>query len=142
MIPFPSKPVFRGLSLAAVVLQVIAMLSWICDWTFGGEAANTALQWSSYGSILPYAIVYWWGQAYPILFSIGLLFFFLFHGWSRIFLLCLLVISLLLTPLSGLSVSDALSSFLYSLANLVFWLPFLLSFFSPCSEYFNKTQNG
>jgi hypothetical protein len=142
MFPFPNKRAFRGLTLVAVVLQVLAMISWICDWTSAGEAARTALQWSSYGSILPYEIVYWWGQSYPILFSVGLLFFFLLQGWSRIYLFGLLVLSLLLIPFSGLTVSDSLSSFLYSLANLFFWIPFLLSFFPPCSEYFNKTQNG
>jgi hypothetical protein len=142
MIPFPSKRDFRLLTLVAVALQVIAMLSWLFGWILGGDAARTTLQSASYGSILPYQVVYWWGQAYPILFCIGLLFFFLFKGWSRIFLLGLLCISLALVPFSGLNVTDAMPSFLYSLANLVFWIPFLLSFFTPCSEYFNKPQNS
>jgi hypothetical protein len=139
MFQFPRKDTFRRLILLAIALQIVAMTFTICHWVSGGRAARTALQWAGYGSFLPYNFVYWWGQLFQMLFTIGLLFFFFFHSWSRIFLLGLLLLSVVLVPFSGLRVYDAQTAFLYDIANLVYWVPFLLSFFPPCSEYFKKS---
>jgi hypothetical protein len=142
MIRYPSRSAFRWLAFIALGLQVCAYAFSLFGFHSGGQHAADALAWCGYGSVLPYKVVYIWGRIYPILFIIGLLFLALLQGWARYFLLCLILISVLLIPFSGLSVTDSFTGFTFSLANLAYWIPFLLSFFRPCADYFDLARKA
>lgn len=101
--------------------------------------ANDALSWLYYGSALPATLLHpLWSLVWAG-FILGSVLFALGFSWSKWLLLCVLVITQLLNLLSGIYVTTALETFMSYLAMWLFWVPFVLSFFEPCSTYFSPS---
>jgi hypothetical protein len=96
-----------------------------------------AFAWMYYGAVLPeHLLPPLWNFAWAS-FILGSVLFALGFSWARWLLLCNLALTALLNLVSGIYVSTALEAFLSFLVWWLLWVPFVLSFFEPCSAYFS-----
>ncbi len=141
MFPYPSIKFFRQ-------LLVFSLLVWasivIIQWT-GTDAVTVEetelLRWNYYGAKIPYNllnIIYW---AVNGIHAAGLIAMIFLRGWGRLLVVASIGLDFLTTSFMGMIVStgviDMLSIVDYSLVSI----PLVLSFFDPCSGYFDKTKN-
>lgn len=140
MMNAPSPRQFRIIAILGLILKLIYLLD-LPDWKFSGEIRELML-WNYFGSLLPEQSVYYLWWLYFIAFVVGSLLFILFVSWSRWLLLVVIIYSLLLELGCGVLVTAPLENFLGSLAFWFFVVPFVLSFFPPCSAYFDKANQG
>ena len=105
------------------------------------EIAN-ALDWNYYGSSLSYESM---NVIYTLLsvgYGIGFLGFLFFKEWGRWVILACWGAHILVTPFLGLYVTRGLPSALSQIGGFLFLVPFILSFFTPCSSYFVRQPGG
>ena len=134
----PTKCEFRWLAfLGLSVVVVAAMLEHFRIPQPAEETAN-ALDWNFYGSPLPHEALI---SLYGILllgYVVGGIAFLCFHAWSRWFICGCFVGQFLLSPFLGLYVARAFPDTLGQIGGFLFLVPFVLSFFAPCSGYFGR----
>lgn len=122
--------VFSGTSVLMEQLRIPAPPEGIAD----------GLEWRGYGLMIPeeFASVVWvfWLAGLVV----GLLGFLLFESWSRLLLLGVMIGAVLLSPFSGLNVSWGVYNAPGYIGSLFIFLPLVLPFFPPCSDYFARSD--
>jgi hypothetical protein len=127
---YPTRTEFRWLAVCGLVLvftgrlmQVFASLdeSELPDY-LGGSSPHLAL-----------IIV---GTAAGLASLIGCIGFLLFEAWSRWWILSAWCVRIAVRPFEGIEVLPAWADALAALGSFLFIVPFVLSFFPPCSGYF------
>jgi len=102
------------------------------------EGFENALGWTYFESILPWRALWWFWVIDSFANVITLFLFCCLVPWSRWLFLGLTILSVVMTLLSGLYVTTPIPDFFSLLGATIFWFPFVLSFFPPCSNYFQK----
>lgn len=132
----PSKRQFRNLTIIGLVLIFSGSVMEHRRIPTPSQEITDALNWNGYGSILS-------DESSQMLFYVqigavfvGVVGFLTFGGWSRCLLLGVFIGSYAIIPMSGLFVTHGVSLAFIYFGSGFFMVPFVLSFFQPCSEYF------
>lgn len=127
---------------AGVLLSLLASLMDQLGIPPPAQEISDALEWNYYGAMAPFPLlmaVLWVLLLGYLIGGIGLV---CFTRWSRGVLLLVIVLSVLITPFSGLSVSRGLPLAISSLGSMLLLIPLVLSFFPPCSGYFQQNTGA
>ena len=100
------------------------------------QEITDALSWNGYGSILSEESSQLLSYVQLGALFIGVVGFLAFGGWSRYLLLGVFIGTYAIIPFCGLSVTQGISEAFIYFGSGFFLVPFVLSFFQPCSAYF------
>lgn len=131
---YPTQKQFKVLAWLNVLLTVISY--WVVP-VYEFVDSDGAFSWLYYGACLPATLLYPVWNSMPIIFLVCYVLFALGLSWSRWLLICLVLLTLVLILMSGIYVSAPLYNFM-SLGAFAFFVPFVLSFFGPCSTYLSR----
>lgn len=132
----PSRNTFRAVALLGFVLTGISYVGLENRWFVYSQPALDALDWNYFGAILPDDFLPWVWRALLASWVVGAAAFVLFASWSRPMLAVLLAAEFVLMPFQGLYVSTGIHDAIGGIGSLCFLVTFVLSFFDPCSRYF------
>ena len=140
MLKHPSPKHFRFLLSFGFIVWVAMFIVEYYGFDVNTNDEVTALQWNYHGSKLPYAtvdFVYWFGT---ILYGVGLIGMMFMRGWARVLVMLSIIIDFITTGFMGLLVVTGTMDMLSILVNIVVGVPLVLSFFEPCSRYFQAPK--
>lgn len=137
----PSKEQIRVLAFAGILLTATGSLFDVFQFPSPTPEESAALEWNYWNALIPYTaqITIWALVGSSTL--VGVIGFILFQAWSRWLLLGSMALLALTSPFMGLYVARGLGEGLTTIGGLLFMFPFVLSFFPPCSDYYNVTAN-
>ena len=137
---YPTREQFRYIFLVGLLISILAGLMEGLRIPKPSQEVSDALDWNYWGSTMSPEgqVVIWFlliGSS-----AVGAIGFLLFYGWSRWLLLFAIILEIMSSPFLGLYVIRGITYGFGYLGGLLFFIPFILSFFQPCSEYFIKTK--
>jgi hypothetical protein len=139
---FPSKSTFRwlvGVSLSLSIPLYYAQYAEIFSYP---HEIEDALALGYLGSPLGETSVNWIYWGFVVADTIAGIGFFFFCSWSRWCLLALTIASPFFALVLGVSVAAPPEKFVDGMSSLFLYLPLVLSFFPPCSGYFENSGKG
>lgn len=137
----PSRSAFRVIAVLGMALSGISYVGLEYRWFVHSQPALDALDWNYFGAILPFDVLPWVWWALLAAWAVGSVAFVLFASWSRLLLGALLTAEFLVMPFQGLYVSTGIHDAIGGIGSLCFLVTFVLSFFEPCSRYFEREPN-
>ena len=140
MIPYPSKKFFRQQLIFGLIVWSASYVVSYYNYDVNSVGEADVLTWNYYGSKIPEELVWLLNMFLSAVFVIGVIGMIFFQGWGRILLLVQLVIGCFITPFMGLIVTTGALDMLYIISSVLIGVPFILSFFEPCSSYFQTSS--
>jgi hypothetical protein len=134
----PTKSEFRWLAFTGLSVVFFAAMLEYFRIPQPTEETTNALDWNYYGSPLPYDVLVSLYGLLTVAFVVGGVAFLCFQAWSRWFVFGCFDGQFLLRPFLGLYVVRGLPDTLGQIGGFLFLVPFVLSFFAPCSGYFGS----
>ncbi len=142
MLSHPSPKFFRQLLLFGFIVWISTYIVTYTDYDVKSRDELVALDWNGFGSTLSETAFWVLLGAKEILFGVGLMAMLMFRGWGRFLILGSLLIEFLSTSFMGLIVFTGPMDMLCLLYWVLVWIPLVLSFFEPCSSYFNRSKKA
>ena len=102
------------------------------------KEVNDALGWNYYGADIPFGILEVLLGIVLLLYIVGGIGFIFFVSWSRHVLAFSFFNMIALIPFEEIYVTTGVNDFIKYLGNILFLVPFVLSFFHPCCNYFSQ----
>lgn len=141
-LPYPSRSQFRKLVLVGTLMWVVLLALIFSNITVSDQATLDALSWNTYGSLFSPNITYLIQLITLAIMAIGLIGMLGFKSWGRFLILASFIIDTFTTPFLGLVIYTGLMDFLVAICGLFIFIPWVLSFFEPCSAYFLPQKDG
>jgi len=140
MIPFPSKKYFRLQLILGLVIYVLYFVIGYTGYDLRDQAELNIASLSFYGSIIEIETAYLLYDFIAVVNVCGVVGMILLQGWGRFLILGGLLVEFLATSFCGIVIMTGMSNMLYILVQVLVGVPWVLSFFDPCSRYFEKQE--
>ncbi|MGJ8655823.1 MAG: hypothetical protein ACSHX6_05170 [Akkermansiaceae bacterium] len=142
MIHYPSKQFFRQQVIFGFIVWIA--INVICYYNYDVKSIDEAdlLSLNFYGSMIPPEHCWSISIAITVFYTVGILALIYFQGWGRILILVVLGIECFLSPFMGMIVDTGSMDMLSTIADVLIGVPWVLSFFEPCSSYFDPPHRS
>ena len=140
MIPFPSKKYFRIQLIFGLVIYVLYLVVGYTSYDLRDQIGFDMVALNFYGSIIDIETAYLLYDFVTVVNFCGVLGMILFQGWGRFLILGGLLVNFVITPFCGMVVITGTMDMLWILTEVLVGVPWVLSFFEPCSQYFIKEE--
>ena len=138
MINFPSRKLFQKLAFLGLLLSVVAYFLALFRIPTPSKEVNDALDWNFYEASIPIETLQLILLMMFFIYIVSGIGFIFFLSWSRQALVFCVCVSIALMPFQGIYVTTGIFDFINNIGTIMLMVPIVLSFFPPCSGYFEK----
>ncbi len=142
MIPYPTKKFFRQQLFFGLLLWFAMKIIVYTNYGITSIEMENLISWNYYGAYFSSDIIWWISICSDLSYAIGIITMIFFKGWGRILVIGHLGCSCMLTALMGMVIHTGMVDMMLMISGVLIWFPLVLSFFDPCSKYFENDHGN